>query len=388
MSLRVLVLASSHEALSRIRDAIPAHESVQVSQRQGASANLDDSLRASDVDLAVAELPVISDADLLLIESTLAAHPRTRLVLVCNESSSEFLLRAMRAGVREIVLPDSPPDALVAAVARQLERLAAIQTPSRKTRTIAFLSAKGGGGATFLATNLGFALAARKQRVALFDLNLQFGEAALFVSDQRPTRSISDVARGIDRLDPAFLEANMMQPKPGYFVLPAPDTPEQAVDVRPESIERILGVARGRNDFILLDVGQNFDRVTVKALDEADSIYVVIQSTLPYLHNAKRLIGVLAGLGYERDKVKVLLNRFVKNDEIGTDEIEKTLGVKVSAQVPNSYASVAYSINHGLPLIEHAPRDPVARSLVELAESLAPAPQQRRGLLRGLLGSR
>ena len=180
----------------------------------------------------------------------------------------------------------------------------------------------------------------------------------------------------------------MMQPKPGYLVLPAPDTPEQAVDVRPESIERILGVARGRNDFILMDVGRNFDRVTVKALDEADSIYVVIQSTLPYLHNAKRLIGVLAGLGYERDKVKVLLNRFVKNDEIGTDEIEKTLGVKVSAQVPNSYASVAYSINHGLPLIEHAPRDPVARSLVELAESLAPAPQQRRGLLRGLLGSR
>ncbi|TXL66059.1 response regulator receiver protein [Zeimonas arvi] len=336
--------------------------------------------------MAVAELPMVGDAELSLIEATLASHPRTTLILVCNDNSSEFLLRAMRAGIREIVLPNSPADSLAKAFERQLDRHATAAGPARKARTIAFLSAKGGGGATFLATNLGFALASRERKVALFDLNLQFGDASLFVSDQRATRSIADVAREIGRLDPAFLEANMMHPQTGYCVLAAPETPERAIDVKPETVERIFGLARTRYDFVLVDVGRVLDKVTVRALDEADTIYVVIQSTLPYLHNAKRLIGVLTGLGYDRDKIKVLLNRYVKSDEIGVTEIEKTLGAKVEIQVPNSYAAVAYSINHGLSLTKHAPRDPVARSLADMASTLAPDTGRRGGWLRGMFG--
>jgi len=389
MSLRVSLLAPSSETLSLLSSALPpSGEPMQVATQIGGAAELSAAILRGEVDLAVAELPMVSDSDLSLIEATLASHPRTTLILVSTESSSEFLLRAMRAGIREIVLPSSPVDALTKAVGRQLERHAASSGPARKAQTIAFLSAKGGGGATFLASNLGFALATRGRRVALFDLNLQFGDAALFVSEQRAGRSIADVAREIERLDPSFLEANMMHPQAGYCVLPAPDTPERAIDVRPDTIERIFGVARSRYDFVLVDVGRVLDKVTVRALDEANTIYVVIQSTLPYLHNAKRLIGVLSGLGYDRDKVKVILNRFVKSDEIGVAEIEKTLGLPVAVQVPNSYESVAYSINHGISLLKHAPRDPVARSLAELAATLAPDNAQRGGWLRGVFGGR
>src|SRR5690606_28198312 len=139
--------------------------------------------------------------------------------------------------------------------------------------------------------------------------------------------------------------------------------------VQPDTIERLFALARSRYDFVIVDVGRLLDRVTVRALDEVDTIYIVIQSTLPYLHNAKRLISVLGGLGYDRDQVKIMLNRYVKGDEIGVNEIEKALGVKVEVQIPNSYVAVAYSINHGLSLLKHAPPDPVARTLTALAAS-------------------
>lgn len=389
MSLRVLLLGPSAESLASLSASLPQRtEALQIVTQLGGAAELSAAILRDEIDLAVADLPSVTDGDLGLIEATLSSRARTTLILVCRESSSDFLLRAMRAGIREIVLPSSPTDALGTAVARQLERHAAALGPTRSARTIAFLSAKGGGGATFLASNLGFALAARDRSVALFDLNLQFGDAALFVSDHRPTRSIADVAREIGRLDAAFLEANMMHPREGYYVLPAPDTPERAIDVRPEVVERIFGLARGRYDFVLVDVGRVLDKVTVRALDEADTIYIVIQSTLPYLHNAKRLVGVLSGLGYDREKVKLLLNRHVKGDEIGVPEIEKTLGMPVAVQVPNSYAAVAYSINHGLSLLQHAPRDPVARSLQEMAQELAPESTRRGGWLRNMFGAR
>lgn len=390
MSLRVLLLAPTSDMLSMLSSALPPRdaETMQIGSQLGGPSELCAAIQRDEVDLAVAEFPMVTDADLGLIEAALASRPHTSLILVGNDSSSDFLLRAMRAGIREVVLPDSPPDSLARALERQLERHQAASGPPRKAKMIALLSAKGGGGATFLATSLGFALASRDRRVALFDLNLQFGDASLFVSDQRANRSIADVARELHRLDQSFLEANMMKPQEGYYVLPAPDTPERAIDVTTEAIERIFALARSRYDYVLVDVGRVLDRVTVRALDEVDTIYVVIQSTLPYLHNAKRLIGVLGGLGYDRDKVRLMLNRYVKGDEITVADIERTLGAKVEVQIPNSYAAVAYSINHGLSLFKHAPRDPVARSLQELAARFAPEEAKRSGWLRGILGGK
>jgi Flp pilus assembly CpaE family ATPase len=43
------------------------------------------------------------------------------------------------------------------------------------------------------------------KRVALFDFNLQFGDASMFIQDSLPTTSIADVARQIQRLDGSFL---------------------------------------------------------------------------------------------------------------------------------------------------------------------------------------
>ena len=39
---------------------------------------------------------------------------------------------------------------------------------------------------------------------------------------------------------------------------------------------------------------------------------------------------------------------------------------------PNSYQAVSYSANHGLPILKHAPRDPVSRALREFAKTLVP----------------
>ncbi|MFA7667474.1 MAG: AAA family ATPase [Burkholderiaceae bacterium] len=388
--MHVLLLAPTSDLLAALSAELPRREgeAMQIGSQLGAVAELSAAIIRDDVDLAIARLAAPSEADLGLLESTLALRPRTALILVCQEPSSDFLLRAMRIGVREVVLPDSPGNGLGQAIERQLERQATVAGPPHRARTLAFLSAKGGGGATFLATNLGFALAGRARQVALLDLNLQFGDASLFVSDVPAVRSIADVAREVHRLDSSFLEANMMKPQDGYFVLAAPDNPARAIDVSSEAVERVFSLARSRYDFVIVDVGRVLDRVTVGALDEVDIVHVVIQSTLPYLHNAKRLIGVLGGLGYGQGKIKVVLNRYARGDEISLADIERTLGLPVDIQIPNSYKAVAHAINHGLPLCRHAPRDPVARALNELAGSFVPAEARRGGWLNRLLRTR
>src|SRR5690606_12681881 len=156
-----------------------------------------------------------------------------------------------------------------------------------------FVPAKGGSGASFLATNLAYALAERGKRVAVIDLNLHFGDAAMFLTEDRPMATLADVCRQIDRADGEFLRASMTQVAERLRVLPAPDAPEKALEVRPDAIDRILALARTQFDFVILDVGRAIESVGVKALDTCDAIYLVMQYTVPCIHDAKRLLTMM-----------------------------------------------------------------------------------------------
>jgi pilus assembly protein CpaE len=387
VQIRTLLVAPSPAALEGLSRQVRIPDGKLVlSTHTGGVTDLTKALLSGDFDLLVAQFAAISDAELDKIDSALQAQPGASLVLVSSDTSADFLLRAMRAGVREIVPPDAPDELLTKAVLRQMERIGASRGGIAKTKgkVIAFMPAKGGSGASFLVTNLAYALASRGLRVAMLDLNLQFGDVALLMTDKRPPSNIADVARDAHRLDAALLESSMMRVADHLFLLAAPDSPERSVEVKPEVVERIIALARSEFDFVLLDVGRILEAVSIRALDEAETIYLVVQAALPTLHDAKRLISVLAGLGYSNEKIAIVLNRADKRSDIGQDEIRKALGHEVAIQVPNSYENVVYSINHGISILKHSPKDPVARALSEWAERLAPAKEKRGGWLRGV----
>ena len=64
----------------------------------------------------------------------------------------------MRAGVREVVPMASPLDVLQAALAR-VKQMRGVTASASECKVYAILSCKGGSGATFLATNLAYAMA-------------------------------------------------------------------------------------------------------------------------------------------------------------------------------------------------------------------------------------
>jgi pilus assembly protein CpaE len=301
------------------------------------------------------------------------AHPDTAFIVVTDNQSAEFLRGAMRAGVREVLPCPVPEDQLRAAIERLKKRMA---TSTANGKVYAFIPAKGGSGSTFLATNLGYVLAGRPDRkILLLDLNLQFGDAALFVTEQQPTMDVSELARQIHRLDASLLSASLLNVLPNYGLLPAPDDPAQSVDVKPQHVETLLAIARKHYDFTILDLGRSLDGVTLRALDMADAIFPVLQVGLPYIRDGKRLLGVLRSLGYSSSKIKLIVNRFQKGTEIGLADLEKALGVSVYKTIPNSYQTSAASANQGVPISKLDRNNTVSRGIAELANEIAPAPE-------------
>src|SRR6185369_13451174 len=133
-----------------------------------------------------------------LLESLARHYPDTSFILLTRVPQHELLIRAMRVGMREVLPLPLVHRALHEALDRiEIERGV---TAVREGKALAFMSCKGGSGATFLATNFGYALAALAGRkVLLLDLHGQFGDATLYVSDQKPAMTLSDICSQIGR---------------------------------------------------------------------------------------------------------------------------------------------------------------------------------------------
>lgn len=320
-------------------------------------------------------------AELTQVEWITSHNPSLAVILLCSTHTPEFLINSMRAGVREVLPSPAAAPALEAAVGRVAAKLGGARA-REKGKVLAFLPCKGGAGATFLATNLGWHLA-QTRSVLLIDLNLQFGDALSFVHDGAAPSTLADVAKNINRLDASLLSASTVKVAPNYSILPAPEDLAHAMEVNPEHIDAILGLAVTQYDFILLDVPRSLDTTAIKALDQAWRIFPVLQSGLPEIRNAGKLLEAFRSLGYAADKTEMIVNRYEKSNEIGIDQIQRSLGSVRLIPVPNSYRDVNASINHGDPLVRTARGNPVTRHLVDLAESLNPRSDEARG---GLLG--
>jgi len=315
------------------------------------------------------------------VEYVTTHHPAIAVILLCSTHTPEFLINSMRAGVREVLPSPVTPAALEAAVGRVAAKLK--QVPARKFgKILALMPTKGGAGATFLATNLGWQLAESKS-VLLVDLNLQFGDALSFVHDGKAPSTLADVAKDISRLDASLLAASTVKVGSNYSILAAPEDLAHAMEVKPEHIDAILSLAVTQYEFVLLDVPRSLDTIAIKALDRAWRIFPVLQSSLPDLRNAGKLLEAFKSLGYAQDKTELIINRFDKTGDIGLDQVRRSLGNVRINTVPNSYREVSASINHGDPLTRTTRGNTVAKHLADFAQTLSPRPEEIRS---GLLG--
>lgn len=383
--MKIAVISPNPAHLADIGKALAAAAHVPV-LLEGGKSRMRQVAQQERPDILMVDGMCCNVAELAQVERVTAEHPGLAVVLLCASATPEFLINSMRAGVRE-VLPSPADDAALLAVVNRIARRAATAIPRAAGKVLAFLPCHGGSGATFIATNLGAQLG-ESASVLLIDLNLQFGDALSFVHDGKPGSTVADVAREIARLDASFLAASAVRVTPNFAVLAAPEDPAEAIEVKPEHLEAIIALASASYDYVLLDMGRHFDTMAVRCLDQATTIYAVLQASIPALRNARRMLDVFRSLGYAPEKVELVLNRFEKGGAIGVAEIERSLGRMPVHTVSNSYRHVMASINHGGPLAASGRANPVSRSLAQFARELGPQDEAGRATMFGRLFGR
>jgi pilus assembly protein CpaE len=341
---------------------------------------------AEPPELVIFDASDVAPDEAELVERLAKHYPRASFMLLARAPKQDLLIRAMRAGMREVL----PLPLVHRAFHEALDRIEIETgvTHMRDGKALAFISCKGGSGATFLATNFGYALAELAGcKVLLIDLHGQFGDATLYVSDQKPGMTLSDICAQIARMDAAFLDSCLVHVTPNFGVLAAADDPLQAGDMRPEHMDAILRVARQHYDYIVLDVGRQIDAIALRALDQADIIYPVLQLALPDIRDGRRLLDIFRSLGYPSERTRLIVNRYEKGGKLRLGDLEQALGAEVVHTVPNDYLSATDSVNQGVPLLQLSRSSPVARSLADLVELVtARRVAESKGLFDRLFG--
>lgn len=299
-------------------------------------------------------------------------HKTCKIVVTSSGYSTETIIKAMRAGAREFLPKPLIKDDFVTALSKIKEQVSGFHSEDKKCRIITTFSNKGGIGKTAIATNLALELAnMTKERVALIDLNLQLGDITTFL-DINPSFDISYVIQNLSRIDETFLLSSLEKYKEtSLYVLADPPYLEQAEDITAEQISALFDVLKQAFSYIVVDTSANFDGKTITALDHSDLILLISIVNLPAIRNCQRCLELFERLGYEKSKTKIILNRYMENDEIKIEDVEDVLGRKIYWKIPNNYFTIMSAINKGIPVGLINADSNISKSYRELAAMLS-----------------
>ncbi len=201
------------------------------------------------------------------------------------------------------------------------------------------------------------------------DLDLNAGDASTFFNI-KPTYTISDVTANMSRLDKSFLKGVITRHGSGVHILAEPQRVEEAASILGEDIRKVMGLLRTMFEYIIIDTEAAADGRTMSALEMSDYILLVFVMSLPGIKNMQRYLRYLEGKGFGRDKIKLVVNRYVKKGDIRLEDAEKALNHNVFWSVPNDFESAMACLNKGIPLNMCSPKSKVNTSIKELAETM------------------
>jgi pilus assembly protein CpaE len=315
-----------------------------------------------DLDVAGATV-VVADVD-AADESELAALERLMLrigswppvVAVTQNFDGAVARRLMQARVADFLVKPVPPVELVRTCARVAKPQASAETTEAQIFT--FLPAVGGAGVTTLAVQTAMLLlnsgARGKSATCLVDLDFQHGACADYL-DIEPRLNLSEIEPRPERLDRQLLEVMISQHPSGLAVVAAPNRPAEMRLFDPDVVTRLLDLVSSHFDYVVFDMPRTWFSWTDSVLLGSDKLFIVSETTVPGLRQAKQLVDAIRDRLGDGSHPKVIINRYVQkvfSPALRKSDIQQTIGDAFLACIPNDYGLVREAIDRGVPLEE------------------------------------
>ena len=302
------------------------------------------------LDVSLPKLDGYAVAERIRAQEAGGAH--VPIIMLTAEKEVEQKVRGLRAGADDYLVKPFHQAELLARMKSLLARFGATVGTVAKPplgRMIAFYGAKGGVGATTVAINTAIALHVEHDRkVVLVDGVLQFGDHRVFLDLGPDRKSIAD-AVSAPTVDSDLMKSVVVKHDSGIDLLLAPASPEEGDLVREDRLVEVLGVLRSMYDYVIVDVDKRIGDLTLSMLDHADEIHIVMTADLSCLKNVRLALEALDRIGYDRTKIRLVLNRSTAFTGISVGAAENALKRAFETKISNEYRTAITAQNSGKP---------------------------------------
>ncbi len=375
---RVIVMNADEEAAAELRALLLGIDGVKIVAEVDEPLCLPQALQQFPAEVLLLHLDPNPTA-VMDVAAPLVSARRDRLATIAmtEDRDAGLVVRAMRAGMRELLWKPFPPEQLADVLHRVARELPS--SSQRVGRLIPVVGCCGGVGVTFAASNLAVELAlldgwadnGGHPRVALVDLDFRYGQVAMFL-DAQPTYTIAELCETPEHIEPQMIERVMVKHASGVHVLAHPSDLEQAERISAAHCAGVLATLLEHYDFVITDGPARFDPSARAVFDLTDLYLLVLQLLVPPVRNADRLLNELQRAGYNLDKVRLVCNRFGREAAfLEPADVERTLNRKLGWCLPDDWRTASTAINVGAPLADSAPKSKLRVAFQQMASEIA-----------------
>jgi len=301
-----------------------------------------------------------------------------------NETNPEFLLQAMRSGIRDFLQKPYNRIEVGSLMHRLGSECGAQPVKSAGTgRLMAVLGTKGGVGTSTVAVNLAVQMARIPgKKVSLLDFSRPMGDVAALL-DLKPKFQVRDAIENVRRLDITMFGGLLTAHKSGLQVLCGATRLEDWQNGSLPVVERIVELALRSFDFVVLDMGSFYSAEWERMLQAAE-VLLVSEADLTGLAKLDKHLRALANLRVPSSQVRLVINRWHRSDEEALAQIENNMKMAVFARLPNNFKQVTEATVRGVPVAKNG--DPLTEGFAKMAGQLA-GMENANGRKKSLLGT-
>mgnify|MGYP004523410823 CR=1 FL=1 len=294
--------------------------------------------------------------------------PGSKVVIVGHANDVSLYRELTRRGISEYMLAPIHLADVIAIVSQ----LFVAEGSEPLGRTLAFVGAKGGVGASTVSHNVAWSIAKLfSSDVLLADLDLPFGTANINF-DRDPAQGVAEAVFSAERLDDVFLDRLLAPCADHLSLLAAPSMLERTYDFEPDAFGPLLEAAQRGTPHIVLDVPHAWNGWTRTVLERADEVVIVASPDLANLRNAKNLVDTLRKARPNDAPPRLVLNAVgvPKRPEIATAEFAEPLDLEPAAVIGFDPLVFGTAANTGRMLCELDGKHPAAAAFNQLAHVL------------------